>query len=71
MSKLITEEQKREIESLTGEHCGALIAYGADMYRQGIYKGLIVAGVGLCVGKAISYGVKTVKKRKADNETEE
>lgn len=36
MSKIITEAQKHEIENLAGEHVDALIAYGADMYHEGI-----------------------------------
>lgn len=33
---IITEIQKKEIERLIPEHGEALVAYGADMYRQGI-----------------------------------
>lgn len=32
---IITEIQKKEIEQLIPEHGDALLAYGADMYRQG------------------------------------
>ena len=35
MKTLITESQKREIGTLAVEHSDALIAMGADLYRQG------------------------------------
>lgn len=39
MKNFITEEQKHEIESLSQEHHDALIAYGADLYNQGVKDG--------------------------------
>lgn len=36
MKKVITANQIKEIEKLIPEHEDALMAYGADMYREGI-----------------------------------
>lgn len=68
MSKLITEEQKREIEKLATEHGEALIAYGADMYRRGIVSGACyaIAGAGVCA--LISLGSKLLKNHKNTEE---
>lgn len=51
--EIITEEQKRIIRCLAEDHSDALIAFGADMYRKGIYKGAIVATVGFFAGAAV------------------
>ena len=37
MKKVITANQIKEIEKLIPEHGDALMAYGADMYREGIF----------------------------------
>lgn len=47
---IITEIQKKEIESLIPEHGDALVAYGADMYRQGIITGAVILAVGVGCG---------------------
>lgn len=41
---IITEIQKKEIEQLIPEHGDALLAYGADMYRQGTIAGAVFLG---------------------------
>lgn len=68
--KLITEAQKHEIEKLAEDHHEALIAFGADLYRKGIYKGAIIgiAGtvVGIGVGSVISAVMKEVKNKKEE-----
>lgn len=70
--KIITEEQIIEIENMSKEHFDALVAYGADMYRQGIFKGAVIAAVGTAVGAAISAGVmEVINKRKKTQEKEE
>lgn len=64
MSKIITEAQKHEIESLSVEHWDALIAYGADMYRDGLIRGAIIGVAGAALGVTISVIVKEVKKHR-------
>ena len=54
MSKIITKEQEREIEQLAVEHSDALIAFGADLYRQGMFKGGVIILAGVVVGKGLS-----------------
>lgn len=64
MRKLITEEQKREIENLASDgHYDALISFGADMYHRGIIKGAILATVGIIGGVAVTKIVKVVKTK--------
>lgn len=46
MKPVINESQKREIGALAVEHSDALIAMGADLYRQGLIKGAIIGGIG-------------------------
>lgn len=43
---IITEIQKKEIEQLIPEHGDALLAYGADMYRQGTIAGAVFLAEG-------------------------
>lgn len=62
MSRIITESQKCEIEELAIEHRDALIAYGADLYRDGLVKGAIIASAGIAIGYAISVLAKEIKK---------
>ena len=63
MSKIITEEQMREIGSLSVDHWDALIAYGADMYRSGLVKGAIVGIIGSAAGVTMSILVRNFKKK--------
>lgn len=70
--KIITEEQIIEIENMSKEHFDALVAYGGDMYRQGIFKGAIVATAGIATGVVVSICWKVIKnKRKKTQENEE
>ena len=64
MSKLITEQQKREIEMLGVDHFDALVAYGADMYRDGLIKGAMITTIGVATGITISKVFKFIKERK-------
>lgn len=64
MRKVITESQKREIEKLATDHADALIAYGADLYRQGLIKGAIVASIGAVTAIVVSEITKVIKKSK-------
>ena len=54
MKKVITANQIKEIEKLIPEHGDALMAlmaYGADMYREGIFSGFKYALIGIAVGE--------------------
>lgn len=62
MSKLITDEQKVEIEILSEEHFDALVAYGADLYRKGMFKGFAIGLGGFLIGSAIGDGVMLLMK---------
>lgn len=53
-SKLMTEETIKEIESLIPDHEQALILYGADLYRKGMIKGAVVAGIGTAFGMIVN-----------------
>lgn len=69
---IITEIQKKEIERLIPEHGEALVAYGADMYRQDIIAGTVLFGAGVCCGFIVE-GVYTIykdRKSKKNNEEE-
>lgn len=72
MTKLITEEQKHEIEKVAEDHSDALIAYGADLYRKGIYKGAIIVSVGVLIGAVVASAVSAVKevRNKKQNNSE-
>ena len=50
MKKVVTANQIKEIEKLIPEHGDALMAYGADMYREGIFSGFKYALIGIAVG---------------------
>ena len=39
MKKLINESQKEEIVEMSRNHKEALVAYGSDLYSQGLTKG--------------------------------
>lgn len=58
---IITETQKKEIEQLIPGHGEALVAYGADMYRQGMVVGAVLLGAGVCCG-FIAEGMRTIYK---------
>lgn len=60
LKPLISEKQKKEIEALAVEHSDALIAMGADLYRQGLIRGAIFGGFGVAVGVVLSQ-VKSTK----------
>lgn len=58
----ITDEQKREIEMLANNgHDEALIAYGGDMYHQGIIIGTIIFGAGMLLGATCYGGYKLIR----------
>lgn len=58
---MITERQIIELENLNKEQLEAVIAYGADLYRQGLVKGAIVGIVGFGIGITIQYVVNEIK----------
>ena len=39
---MITERQKIELSNFNKKQCEAVIAFGADLYRQGLVKGTII-----------------------------
>lgn len=61
MKPVINEKQKQEIEALAVEHSDALIAMGADLYRQGLIKGAIIGGLSVATGFVVSI-IKSAKK---------
>lgn len=63
MFNKITEEQIIEIENLPKESFDALAAYGADMYRQGIFKGAACTVCGCLVMDLVLVGFKYVKQK--------
>ena len=68
MKKFITNDQQEEISKLANEgHYEALVAYGADMYSDGICKCAIIVIVSAIVGSAIIATVDIVKKHKKRN----
>lgn len=70
--KCITEEQIIEIENMSKKHFDALVAYGGDMYRQGIFKGATIATAGIATGATISIVWRIIKnKRKKTQKNEE
>ena len=70
MSKLITKEQEREIEQLAIEHSDALIAFGVDLYRQGMFKGGVIVLAGIVVGKGISLAYEKLVTNKQTTKEE-
>lgn len=65
MKIYITTDQQEEIAKLANEgHRKALVAYGADMYSDGICKGASTAIVGVIIGFAIKTTVDIVKNHK-------
>lgn len=71
MRKLITEQQQCEIEMLAFDHYDALIAYGADMYRDGLIKGAMMASIGIATGITIAKMFEFIKEHKITNHKEE
>ena len=61
---IITERQMIELENLNKEQCEAVIAYGADLYRQGLVKGAIIGIVGFGIGISIQYVVNEIKNNR-------
>nr|WP_296955020.1 hypothetical protein [uncultured Mediterraneibacter sp.] len=61
LKPLISEKQKKEIGALAVEHSDALIAMGADLYRQGLIRGAILGGLSVAAGMILSQ-VKTAKE---------
>lgn len=69
--EIITETQKHEIESLIGEHEGALKAFGADCYRAGMHKTIVNGVIILTIAYAIGVGaglLVTKIRNKKDHE---
>ena len=58
---MITETQKIELSNFNKKQCEAVIAFGADLYRQGLVKGTIIGIVGFGIGMIIPYIVNEIK----------
>lgn len=67
---IIAESQKKEIEQLIPEHGDALVAYGADMYRQGIIAGAVILAIGMGCGFLFEGAKVIYKQRQSKNEEE-
>lgn len=65
MKMYITTDQQEEIAKLANEgHKKALVAYGADMYSDGICKGATTVIAIVIVGFAIKSVIDIVKNHK-------
>ena len=58
---MITERHKIELSNFNKKQCEAVIAFGADLYRQGLVKGTIIGIVGFGIGMIIPYIVNEIK----------
>lgn len=74
MAKFITAAQEHVFEEFTGEQIDAVVAYGADLYREGLFKGAAAVSAGFVVGALITTFAKVVKEvakeRKQSKEVE-
>lgn len=68
--KLITEEQIIEIENMSKDHLDALIAYGADMYREGLCKGAFIGIAGFVIGAGVEIAIRSIVKKVKKNKQE-
>lgn len=66
---IITEKQMRELEKLANAGYGeVLVAYGADMYREGLIKGVAtatIATISIALGVIFTTSVKNIKNKKS------
>lgn len=60
---IVTEEQMCEIAELATEHKEALVAYGAEMYRDGLLKGGAIIIIGNVVGVVILTVLEDIIKK--------
>jgi len=62
----ITINGLKAIESLTQEQANVFVAYGSDMYRQGMLKGALLFGIGVVVAQSmvITHEVRKCCKHK-------
>lgn len=69
----ISEAQKQEIERLANQHpefVEALIGFGGDMYRQGIWAGAITVTAGYLLGRSLEYAYNKYKNHKCKVESD-
>lgn len=69
MYMIITESIKKEIECLIPEHENALVAFGADMYRRGMFIGAFYLTLGFGLGFVIQKSVKMYKHQEIEKES--
>ena len=73
LKPIITQKQMDEIVSISmNGHKEALVAYGADMYRNGIKKGAIAtaAEIFICECAIVVYNCVKLRKKQKDKEPE-
>lgn len=64
MFNIMTEADQNELkEACQMGYDTAVIKYGAQMYRDGIFVGAGAALSGIIVGIALNYGVEFVKRK--------
>ena len=54
MIKIMTDEQKREIEEVAVNHHDCIVAFGAELYADGMIRGAVTCGVGLLAIYAVT-----------------
>lgn len=71
MKEHMTLSMKEELGELAKDHFDTLVAFGADMYREGIIKGAVVGVAAFAIGELMTFVVSEVsKKRKSKIEEE-
>lgn len=66
MKTTMTMAQQKELAALGTEHFDALVAYGGDMYRNGLVKGAKATLTGAVIGVVTSAVVSIVVKIKEE-----
>ncbi|GEM_PF-6866186 len=62
---IITDKEMKEIEQLIPEHKESLVAYGAYMYRCGVFTGAAYLAIGVGLGFIIHVSRVIYKDRKS------
>lgn len=70
-NELITDAQKHKIQKLAVKHWDELVAYGAEMYRKGLIKGILSVSVGFATVFSIMLGVELIKEHKTLKDSKE
>ena len=71
MKEHMTLSMKEELGELAKDHFDTLVAFGADMHREGIIKGAVVGVAAFAIGELMTFVVSEMsKKRKSKIEEE-